>query len=112
MIEQFILQLFPIIITGFLTYLACTAGTSVRSRGKGISWDISWMLPDTLARNEFNLFVLQAVIAVTVLVCALLQVSNHIIISMDILYILSLSMLYLYHTLKVADSLHLTEDIR
>lgn len=105
MTVQFLFQLFSIIVSSVIMFLLllCAAGIPSGSRYMGSVWDISWILPETPARDEFNLFVLQSVIIAAVLVCGLLQVSNHIMLSLDILYILSLSMLYLYHTLKVAD---------
>jgi uncharacterized membrane protein len=64
------------------------------------------MLPNAPALNELVMFVLQAGIAVATLVWHITAGSNHIIITLDILYLLSLSMLVLYHMLKEADSLH------
>lgn len=110
---QFLFQLFPIIISGMIMFLLllCAARIPSSSYRIGSAWDISWMLPETPARDEFNLFVLQAVMISAILICSLIQVSNHIILSMDILYILSLAMLFLYHTLKVADLRSLTAII-
>ena len=96
----FFVQLIPVLFTGFLAFLVYTLGTAVKFSGIDALGGLSWMLPNTPALNEFLAFVLQAVIAVAALVCTLLQVSNHIILSLDILYLFSLSMLVMYHTIK------------
>lgn len=106
MIVQVIIQLIPAVFIGFLAFVGYSLGTALRYSGTGAFGDLSWMLPNAPALNEFFVLVLQTVIAASALICVLLQVSNHIIISLDILYLLSILMLVLYHMRKEADILH------
>ncbi len=106
MVAQIIIQLIPVIFIGVLAFVVYSLGTAMKYYGTGALGDLSWMLPNTPALNEFFVLVLQVAIVASTLVYALLQVSNHIIISLDIIYFLSLSMLVLYHILKETDIIH------
>jgi len=97
---QLALQLIPAVITGFLVYLLYILSTTLKYTGMQGCCDLRWLLTQTPAFNAFLAFAVQAVMAVITVLYSLKHVSNHIIMSFDIICILSLLMLILYHTLK------------
>lgn len=102
---QFVSQLAPVLMTGIIAYLLFRLGAALRHSGSYLSDELGWMLAETPALDSFLMFAIGTAIAVTAAASALLQVSNHIILSLDILYLLSLLLLILFHTFKEFGSL-------
>jgi hypothetical protein len=105
---QFISQVFPVLLTGLIAYLLFRLGAALRHSGSYLSDELGWMLARTPALDAFIMFVIGIAIVVTAVLCALMQVSNHIILSLDILYLMSMLMLILFHTFKESGSLYAT----
>lgn len=103
---QFISQLVPVLLTGLIAYLLFRLGVALRHSGSYLSDELGWMLARTPALDAFIMFVIGIAIVVTAVLCALMQVSNHIILSLDILYLMSMLMLILFHTFKESGSLY------
>jgi hypothetical protein len=102
---QFLVQAIPVLLTGLLAYLLFRLGAALKHSGAYLSDELGWMLARTPALDALIMFILGIAFAVAAAACALVQVSNHIILSLDILYLLSMLLLVLYHTLKESGSL-------
>ena len=102
---QFISQLVPVLLAGIIAYLMFRLGAALKHSGSYLSDELGWMLDRTPAIDAFLMFIIGIAIAVTTITCALMQVSNHIILSLDILYLLSMLLLILFHTFKESGSL-------
>jgi hypothetical protein len=107
---QFVSQLIPVLMAGFIAYLLFKLGAALKYSGTYLSDELGWMLPRTPALDAFLMFVIGAAIVVTAAACALMQVSNHIILSLDILFFLSMLLLILFHTFKEFGNLHAIEE--
>lgn len=103
---QFVSQLIPVLLTGLIAYLLFRLGAALKFSGSYLSRELGWMLDRTPALDAFLMFVIGAAIAAATVVCALRQVSNHLLLSLDILYFLSMLLLILFHTFKEFGSLH------
>lgn len=102
---QFIAQFIPVLLTGLIAYLLFRLGAALKYSGSYLSRELGWMLDRTPALDAFLLFVIGAAIAAAAVVCTLRQVSNHLLLSLDILYFLSMLLLILLHTFKEFGSL-------
>lgn len=100
-----IAQLIPVFIAGLLAFLAYCLGKSLPTMGSGVFKEIGWVLDRTPALDAFLMFVLQAVLVTSAAVALFQRVSNHVVQSLDILYLASLLLLVLYHTRKDTDIL-------
>lgn len=86
-----------------IAYLAFRLCTVLEAAGVSKLAGIEWMLQKTPASLAFSVFALQSLICAAANIHALKHVSNHIIITLDIIYISSILMLILFHTFKIAD---------
>lgn len=102
---QLISQLVPVLLTGLIAYLVFRLGTVLKHTGSYLSEELGWMLARTPAVDAFLMFIIGIAIAVASTISILMQVSNHIILSLDILYLMSLLLLILFHTFKESGSL-------
>src|SRR5690242_17151634 len=105
MILQLVLQLIPVFISGFIIYLTYLLSKTLRIAGLGVLLDLCCLPVRAPALDTFLMFVMQAVSIASMVICTLCHVSNHIVISLDIIYFLSILILVLYHTLKESGSL-------
>ena len=105
---QIISQAAPVLLTGLIAYLLFKLGAALRHSGSYLSEELGWMLARTPALDAFLVFVIGIAFATAAAVCAFAQVSNHIILTLDILYLLSMLLLILFHNLKEAGSLRAT----
>lgn len=103
---QLLAQIVPVLLTGLIAYLLFRLGAAMKHSGSYLSYELGWMLARTPALDAFLMFIIGTGIVATTAACALMQVSNHIILSLDILYLLSILLLILFHTLKESGSLH------
>lgn len=102
MIVQLLLNLMGIFIAGAIVYLTYLLSRTLKGGSAGMLQDFCWLFDNTPALNSFLMFVLQIVIASNTIACSLKSISNHIIISLEIIYLFSILMLVLFHTLKEA----------
>ncbi|MCR4436080.1 MAG: hypothetical protein QHH06_13700 [Clostridiales bacterium] len=98
MLLQAALQLIPALAAGMIACLMCALRLSLKNGGTGMCQNLYWLLEKTPALEAFLLFVVQAGSTV-VSVGSFRRISNSIVISLDILYFLSVLMLILYHIL-------------
>lgn len=103
---QLISQLVPVLLTGIIAYLIFRLGAALKHSGSYLSEELGWMLDRTPVVDAFLMFIIGIAIAVALTVSTLMQVSNHIILSLDILYLMSLLLLILFHTFKESGTLH------
>ena len=64
-----------------------------------LSFDSKWVLVETPALLAYAVFVIETAV-VSMLTCGFIHVSNHAILSIDILYLASTLILALYHMFK------------
>ncbi len=88
-------------IISFLIYAILQMSKVLLNSGGSVLCDISWMLERTPAKFYFALFMLQTLLAVSALAFSVRSISNHGIISYDILFITSMLLLVLYQSFKV-----------
>lgn len=98
---QFFVQLIPVLFTGIMLYLTYQLSIALKNGGTGILSDLCWLLEKTPVLDAFVLLLLQAALIVASVFCLFGRVSNHGIISLDILYLANLLILILYHSLKL-----------
>lgn len=97
-----ILTLLTVAFTGLIAYLTLRfAAASLKCSGLGIFLELDWILEVTPAQVFYLMFVIQSALLVSVEVCSH-RISNHSIITLDILYLVSILMLILFHNLKEA----------
>ena len=106
---QFLLNLLPVIITGAIVYMLYHFSASLRYSGREVRGSLCWLLERTPALDIFLTFVIKAVLIVTSTTCTFGNFSCYGIISLDIIYFMSMLILILYHTLKIAGCLLLRE---
>ena len=106
---QFLLNLLPVVITGVMVYMLYHFSTSLKYSGREVIESLRLLLERTPALDVFLMFVIKAALIVTSTVCTFGKLSYYGIISLDIIYFMSMLMLILYHTLKVAGCLLLRE---
>jgi hypothetical protein len=99
---QWIVQVLPILAATLIAIMTYSLSKSIRYIGRGVLRDIGWALDRTPALDAFLMFVLQAVLVTSTVTALFHHVSNHIIQSLDILYLASLLLLVMYHTRKEA----------
>ena len=73
-------------------------------KAAGVLREPDWILEKTPAQASYFMFVMQSVIMISAAAYAF-RVSNHVILSLDIIYFISILMPVLYHNLKEARSL-------
>jgi hypothetical protein len=98
----FTLLVLPV-LAGIIAYLTFKICTVCRRAGISKLGSIDWLLEETPALFAFSLFLLECLIIAAPNTFALKQVSNHIIIALDIIYLLSILMLVLFHAFKIAN---------
>jgi hypothetical protein len=81
-----------------------TSGNRTRRPGFKAFLELDWILEKTPAQVSFFMFLLQAFIFITAAAFAS-KVSNHIILTLDIIYLLNILLLILYHNIKIATGL-------
>lgn len=106
---QLMAQMIPVVFTGLIAYLTYRISISIKNAGGWLLQDYGWIIEKTPALDAFLIFTVQAVLVSMAAACGFRQVSNHIILSLDILYFISLLMLILYHNLKEAGNLLVKE---
>lgn len=99
---QILTQLIPVVFAGIIAYLTFRISKVFKNTGTGMFNDFYCFLEKTPALDAFLSFIIQSVLVSAAAICAFQQVSNHIILSLDILYFISLLMLILFHNLKEA----------
>lgn len=93
------------LIAAIISYLSFrSAAGAVRNIGKASLLELDWILEKTPAQASYFMFMLQSFIIVSAAAFAF-RVSKHIILTLDILYLITNLMLILHHTLKIAPSL-------
>lgn len=102
---QLVIQFIPVMFIGLMTYLSYRISTAYKSAGFSMLSELCWLLPKTPALDTFLLFVLQAVLVASVVVSTLARMSNHGVLTLDILYYLSVLMLILFHRRKESGNL-------
>jgi len=107
---QVLLNLLPVIIAGAIVYILSYLSASLKYLGRETVESLRWLLETTLTLDIFLMFVIRAVLIVKSTVCTFGNHSYYGIISLDIIYFMSVLILVLYHTLKVAGCLLLRES--
>ena len=98
------------LMTVIISYLAFSLRTNGKRHGAmGALLELDWILEKTPAQASFFMFMLQSFIVVNAAAFAF-RVSNHIILTLDILYFVSILMLILFHNLKEAANLLIQEN--
>lgn len=106
---QILLLLITVVFTGIIAYLtARLTGASIIYNGLGALLELDWILQVTPAQVSYLMFVMQSAILISVFIFTF-KISNHSILSLDILYLISMLMLILFHNLKEAGNLHVRE---
>jgi hypothetical protein len=100
MILQFISQLIPVLVAGIITYFTFYLSTILENGGAGALAGFKWLLEATPALNTFLVFMAKAAFLINAILSTFGRMSNHIVLTLDILYLISLLMLILYHNLK------------
>ena len=108
---QFISQLIPVFFAILIVYLTYRISIIIKNADGFLHPDFDWVIENTPALDAFLMFAIQTVLVVTASVCSFRQVSNHIILTLDIIFFISVMMLILFHTLKEAGNL-LVKEIR
>ncbi len=97
---QFVLTLLPVLLlTAAFAALACRVkfiGTTLEQ----MLSDFGWMIESSPAQVAFFMFSVTAAIAASLAVCVFSLVSRQLILSLDILFLLSSMLLILFHQLK------------
>jgi hypothetical protein len=93
-------HLFPLIIAGLIAYLTYCLSRLLKEGGAQAFLGFEWMLENTPALNTFLVFITTASYFAALVLCTFGRTSNHIILSLDILFFFSLLILIFYHTLK------------
>ncbi|NJD04829.1 MAG: hypothetical protein FIA99_20020 [Ruminiclostridium sp.] len=101
--------MFEAIISVLIVLMTVVISYPVSSFGKGgkgrVSFgsflELDWVLEKTPAQASYLMFMVQSFIVVTAAAFAF-RISNHIILTLDILYLVSILMLVLYHNFKIA----------
>lgn len=83
----------------FSAIAACTQFASVQLSGRRFSSELKWILEETPALNSLLAIMAQSAVFV-VLISGLESISNHIIISLDIIYFFTLLILIYLHIIK------------
>ena len=97
------------LMTVIISYMAFSLGTGGKRRVSiGSFLQLDWILEKTPAEASYRMFMIQSCIVITAAAFAF-RVSNHIILTLDILYMISILMLILYHNFKKAASLSIQE---
>lgn len=92
------------LMTVIISYIAFKlVSGSNRRVSLGSFLELEWLLEKTPAEASYLMFMLQSLIVITAAAFAF-KVSNHIILTLDILYFISLLMLILFHKIKEAGS--------
>jgi hypothetical protein len=98
---EILIQIIPAVISGIILYFTYVLSRILLDGGFSIPLVFSSVYLKTPGLNEFLLFVLRSFCFAFTVVCIYCRVSNHIIISLDILYLFSILIIYLFHSLKV-----------
>jgi hypothetical protein len=98
---EFFVTLFPVFITGITAYFYQWAIRRLQCPGAAIKDDF-YIFERTAAFDAFLSFITGSVLTISAVFGLLGSISNHSVISLDILYISSLLILVLYHFLKVS----------
>lgn len=104
MLIQDVLQWMSVFAAGIAALWMLKAGAGIKTGGGGMLQEMRWLLEETPALNAFFLFVMHCSFTVQIAL-SFYRISNTVIISLDILYFLSMLMLILYHTFKEAEIL-------
>lgn len=99
MVIQIVLNLLPAAIAGIMGYLIYL--TAVVILGRALPVDLQWVMEKTPALDAFLLFIFHTVI-LTSINCFINNLSNHVILSLDIVYFFSVLMLIMFHILSVS----------
>ena len=97
---QFASPLIPVLVAGILAYLTYYLSRILEKGGAQALLGFRWLLEVTPALNTFLIFVSRGAYLTALILCAFGRTSKHMVISLDILYLVSLLLLILYHTLK------------
>ena len=104
-----IMQALTVLITVTIAYMTFSLVTATKgSAGIGAFLELDWILENTPAQVSYLMFVIQTFI-VTAASAFAFRVSNHVILTLDILYFISILLLILYHNLKEAGNLLIQE---
>jgi hypothetical protein len=101
---QVLSQLIPVVFAAIIAYLTYRISKVFKNTGTGMFNDFYCFLEKTPAQDSFLMFIIQSVLVSAAAICSFKQISNHIILSLDILYFISLLMIILFHNLKEAMS--------
>ena len=99
---QFVIMVLTAAAAAITAYFVLHIVVLPVNSGSGKFAGLDWLLDRAPAMDAFLMFIFQAVLVVTTVACALLRISNHIILSLDILYLLSILILFRFHMLKEA----------
>ena len=97
---HWVINLIPALAAGIIIYLTFLLGKSFRCGGPGMLRGLCCLLERTPALDAFLLFIFRSVLIAAAVTVAFGSISNHIVLSLDILYFISALLLILYHTLK------------
>ncbi|MCX7711558.1 MAG: hypothetical protein N2484_17090 [Clostridia bacterium] len=97
---QMILNLTMFFISGFIIYLTCCMSAALASNGAVSFGALNWLLEATPALFAFLSVLAQLVSVAFILVSGFMGVSNHRIISLDILYFITLLLIVRTHRIK------------
>ncbi len=94
------------VIISYLAFFFCTGGKKRINTGRFL--ELGWLLEKTPAQASYLMFMVQSFIVITAAAFAS-RVSNHVILTLDILYLISILLLIRYHNLKKASSTSIQE---
>lgn len=101
---QIMLTLLTVAFTGLIAYLTLRfAAASLKGGGLGVFFELDWILEVTPAQVSYLMFIIQSALLVTVALTSF-RISNHGILTLDILYLISIIMLIMFHNLKEASN--------
>lgn len=95
------------VIISYLAFYFCTGGKKRINTGRFL--ELGWLLEKTPAQASYLMFmVVQSFLVITAAAFAS-RVSNHVILTLDILYLINILLLIRYHNLKKASSTSIQE---
>lgn len=98
---QCIFLILPIVSSCFIgaLLLCCFASAAYRLHGN-VPSDLKWVLYKAASLDAFLVCIVTIIILSSILASSLNHISNHIILSLDILFLFSSLILILFHTIK------------
>lgn len=98
---QYVFLILPIVLTCFIgaLLLYCFANAAYRLGGN-LPGDLKWVLEKAASLDAFLVCIVTIIIISGILASSLNHISNHIILSLDILFLFSSLILILFHKIK------------